>query len=457
MELKKLKFIALRGEGFFCIVKKYRDEATGLNYALKELKKKHYQRDDYRDRLIREIKLLKQLQECDNIVRLVTNGGDPENQKLWYLMPFAEYNLHDYIRKYNSTLLQSDRYRIIEKIINGIKFAHDKNKLHRDISPNNVLVYLVGGTPEIKVSDFGLGKDSESISHYTRSSTSGYGQILYVSPEQHNKLKDATKRSDIYSLGKLVYFVFTGKDPITLKQFELSSLVAKATEENPEDRYSSIHDFERHFNAIRDLNLNQTIPIEYITLKDIVSSGEIIDMTTLHEHLVKGNYQNHVYDDYIEPVTQYLLTKDNLNKYSNTVGTGGVRDFVKTYSARLDECLSITGWPFHKMATFGNLLKEIIQTVSDDETMLICFKHLWYLAFKADQWTVQSQIKVVLNKKYISNAIETQLSEYITETEVDIDLSHFTNLDLPKIVKLGIIKSKELAMENIKKEREEFD
>ena len=452
IDLKDLKHIAPKGQGYFCIVKQYIDENTGKNYALKELKKEHYPRDEYRYRLLREVKLLNKLQGCNNIIRLINHGNDTDKKKLWYLMPFAKYNLHDYIRKNNGTLTQRDRYEIVGQIINAIKFAHERNILHRDISPNNVLVFFREGKPIIKVSDFGLGKDKESLSYYTGSSASGYGQILYVSPEQKLHLKDATIKSDIYSLGKLVYFVFTGKDPDNIKPFELSSLIAKATEDNSEDRFKNILEFEKHFVALKELQLNQTIPIEHITLQEVVNSDEKIDMVKLHELFVKGNYIDHVYHDYISPVNAYLLTDDNLSNYYKAVGSG-IRDFVKTYSDRLNECYQTVRWPFSSTSIFGRVLKKIIQTVTDDETRLICLKQLWHLAFEADQWDVQKKIKEVLNDKYITKEIETQFSEFIIDSEIEVDMSYFTNLQLPKIVKVGIIKGNENA--NKKKEERE--
>ncbi len=452
INLKDLKHIAPKGRGYFCIVKQYIDENTGKKYALKELKKEHYPRDEYRYRLLREVKLLDELQGCNNIIRLINHGNDTDKQKLWYLMPFAKYNLHDYIRKNHGTLTQSDRYEIVGQIINAIKFAHERNILHRDISPNNVLVFLRKGKPIIKVSDFGLGKDTESLSYYTGYSVSGYGQILYVSPEQRLHLKDATVKSDIYSLGKLVYFVFTGKDPDNIESFELSSLITRATENNPEDRFKNIIEFEKHFSALKELQLNPTIPIEHITLQEVSNSDEKIDIVKRHELFVKGNYNDHVYHDYISPVNTYLLTNDNLSNYCEAVGSG-IRDFVQTYSDRLNKCYKTVGWPFSETSTFGRVLKEIIQTVTDDETRLICLKELWNLAFKQNQWDVQKKIKEVLNKKYITKEIETQFSEFIIDSEKEVDMSHFTNLQLPKIVKVGIIKGNENA--NKKKEERE--
>lgn len=98
-ELKELKLIAQKGEGYFCNVKQYNDEITGANYALKELKKTHYLKEEYRYRFLREVKLLDELQGCENIIRLINHGNDTDKEHLWYLMPFAKYNLYNYIKK----------------------------------------------------------------------------------------------------------------------------------------------------------------------------------------------------------------------------------------------------------------------------------------------------------------------------------------------------------------------
>lgn len=457
MDLKKLKHVAPKGRGYFCIVKQYIDEKSGTRYALKELKKEHYKHQEYRYRLTREINLLNELQGHENIVELLSSGHNKKDEKLWYLMPFAEYNLYDLIKKKNTTLTKEERYSIVDQIIEAIKFAHSKSILHRDISPSNVLVFETPKKILVKVSDFGLGKDAKSLSYYTRSSVSGYGQILYVSPEQRIKLKDSTERSDLYSLGKVIYFTFTGKDPDNLKPFELSSLVTKATEENPEDRFQSIEELEEHYQGLKKLHLESKIPIEYITIKDVLQSKETLSHVELHELLVKGNYSGHVYDDYIGPVTDYLLKKNNLKQYYSSIGNSIVQ-FVKTYTDRLEECFKTVRWPFSEMSNFGLLLRNLVEIVNGDEVNFLCLKQLWYLAYEADQWSVQSEIKKVFNDKYIRSAIEVQLSDFIIKQETKVDIKRFSSLSLPHVVKAAIIKSNEIALkreEEREKERQE--
>jgi eukaryotic-like serine/threonine-protein kinase len=225
--MNKLKQGHEKKAGFFCEVTKFTDE-NGKEFARKTLKKMHVKNDDYRYRLTREIDLLKELQGHKHIIELIDYSKSEAD--VWYLMPYAKQNLYDYIKDNNQKLAKEERFQLAEQIISAIKYAHDKNKLHRDISPSNILLLEDEGMLIVKVCDFGLGKDRESLSFHTKSSASGYGQILYVAPEQKIQLNKSTNKSDIYSLGKLMYFIFTGRDPNNYKSFELDTLYTKATE-----------------------------------------------------------------------------------------------------------------------------------------------------------------------------------------------------------------------------------
>jgi hypothetical protein len=131
-----------------------------------------------------------------------------------------------------------------------------------------------------------------------------------------------------------------------------------------------------------------------------------------------------------------------------------IKDFVLTYSDRLNDCYQTTRWPFEAMNTFGSVLIKIIKTVNDDEVKLICFKQLWYLAYEVDQWKVQKEVKDVFNDTYISTNIETQLSQYILQSNTKVELSHFKNQKIPQIVKASIIKGNK-QVDELKKELKE--
>lgn len=449
---KKLKHIGIKGSGYFCDVYKFQNEETEEFVAVKRLKEKHYDNYDYRYRLIREIKLLNDLEGCPYIVDILKDGNNKEKKQLWYMMPCADFNLYKYIKKNHQKISLEDRFKFADHIIGAIKFAHEINILHRDISPNNILLFGAGESIDVKVSDFGLGKDEESLSHYTGSSVEGYGQILYVAPEQREKLKDATVQSDIFSLGKLIYFLFTARDPDNIKPFILSPLVSKATDDDPYIRHKSIEEFEKHYTALKQLQLDQEIPLEYLSIKDFLSSKEKIDWNLFHQIALKGKINTHVYSDFLDPIIEVLSKTSKIREYHSEVGSD-FKYFINQFSEKVHECIGSIGWPFSATSSFGTFLKNVVINVNDSEVRLACLKLMWYLAFISDQWSVQSELKPLLSKKYISDDIEISLADYIQSKPLEIHISDFDSYELPQIIKKSII----LANENHKnKESEKF-
>lgn len=113
-----------------------------------------------------------------------------------------------------------DRLRLFRDVCSAVQHAHQKGIIHRDLKPSNILVSEVDDKPVVKVIDFGLAKALESASRLTDQSLyTGIGQILgtlkYMSPEQASlDLVDIDTRTDIYSLGVILYELLTGSTPI---------------------------------------------------------------------------------------------------------------------------------------------------------------------------------------------------------------------------------------------------
>jgi serine/threonine protein kinase/Flp pilus assembly protein TadD len=133
-----------------------------------------------------------------------------------------------------------ERLELFAAVCQAIQHAHQKGVIHRDVKPSNVLVTLLDGTPVVKVIDFGVAK---AIGQQLTDKTlfTGFAQMigtpLYMSPEQAAiSGADVDTRSDIYSLGVLLYELLTGTTPFDrerLKELGFDELRRIIREEEP--------------------------------------------------------------------------------------------------------------------------------------------------------------------------------------------------------------------------------
>jgi eukaryotic-like serine/threonine-protein kinase len=112
-----------------------------------------------------------------------------------------------------------DRLALFRLIAGAVQHAHQKGVIHRDLKPSNVLVTEVDGAPQPKVIDFGIAKAIAGTASRDATITverQMLGTPQYMSPEQAEGSSDIDTRSDVYSLGVLLYELLTGFPPINL-------------------------------------------------------------------------------------------------------------------------------------------------------------------------------------------------------------------------------------------------
>jgi eukaryotic-like serine/threonine-protein kinase len=149
-----------------------------------------------------------------------------------------------------------DRVRLLERIAETVDFAHSRGFIHRDLKPENVMIGTFG---EVLVMDWGLAKAglSDPIPEmgkllgpgYAPSSTTGRGSVLgtpgYMSPEQALGTNEVDHRTDIYSLGAILWFILTqsrqGKIPASSGKLPrpLRAICEKAMAADPDARYQA--------------------------------------------------------------------------------------------------------------------------------------------------------------------------------------------------------------------------
>lgn len=128
--------------------------------------------------------------------------------------------------------------QIMLQVCAAVQHAHSKGILHRDIKPSNILVTLLDGQPQCKVIDFGIAKalDEPVIESINMTNVGAMvGTPRYMSPEQMGSGEDIDTRSDVYSIGVLMYELLTGESPYELTEGSqsLPALLREIDSSNP--------------------------------------------------------------------------------------------------------------------------------------------------------------------------------------------------------------------------------
>jgi serine/threonine-protein kinase len=161
------------------------------------------------ERFLREIRLSARLQHPHILV--VHDSGDADGQ-FWFTMPFVEGETLRSRLLREQQLPVSDALRITREVADALHYAHQHGVIHRDIKPENILL----SGPHALVADFGIARAlaPESDQRLTESGFS-LGTPQYMSPEQALAERDLGPRTDIYSLGCVLYEMLTGEPPYT--------------------------------------------------------------------------------------------------------------------------------------------------------------------------------------------------------------------------------------------------
>ncbi len=256
------------GEGGMGAVYLVRQDQIDQRIAVKVLHGRAAQNDELTRRFVREAKAVSMLTH-PNIIRVFIFGRT-EDGLIYLAMEFVQgVSLRDVLEQGPMDELRA--IRIVSSCLGALGEAHDMHIIHRDMKPDNILLTEYRSEKDfVKVLDFGIAKVKEPDGKPQQKLTQAgvvYGTPEYLSPEQA-QAAELDHRTDLYSMGVILYEMITGKVPftsgsavtiLTMHVFteptppskagsvpvapEMERIIMKALAKNPADRYQSSAEF----------------------------------------------------------------------------------------------------------------------------------------------------------------------------------------------------------------------
>ena len=242
--------------------------------ALKTLSKEFSKNEDLVKRFIREARSMAKLNH-PNIVQAYA----VESLKGLHFcaIEFIDgKSLQDWLDELGK-LSVGDALHVVIVCAQALQHAHDKNMIHRDIKPDNILVSNEG---VVKVADFGLAKALDDDVSMTKSGT-GMGTPLYMAPEQAKDAKRVDHRADIYALGATLYHLLTGGVPFKGKS-TLELILAKEEGKFTPARQSN-KDIPKNLDLMIDKMLQKNQDHRYASCSDMIA--DLTKLKLAHESL----------------------------------------------------------------------------------------------------------------------------------------------------------------------------
>ena len=329
----RYQIIRTRGEGGMANVYLAYDTILEREVAVKVLRGDLANDEKFVKRFQREAKAASSLNH-PNIVEMYDVGEDDGNY--FIVMEYVNGKTLKSLIKKRGALSLSETIDIMLQLTSGIAVAHDSYIIHRDLKPQNVMILEDG---RVKITDFGIAVALNSME--LTQTNSVMGSVHYLPPEQANG-NGATVKSDIYSLGILMYELLTGKLPfkgdnaveIAIKQMKekipsiiaqnpsipqsVENVVLKACAKNPENRYDSVKEMHDDLKTVlsESRKNEKKVVYKYQDIEDEEEVKEEPKVETKREE--KKEEKNKANEEVVE------IVKSGVDKFGLVVKTVGM-------------------------------------------------------------------------------------------------------------------------------------
>jgi serine/threonine-protein kinase len=215
----KYQLTEFLGKGGMGAVYKGRHVVIGKTVAVKFLLREFAKNKEVVQRFYREAQAAAAIGH-GSIIDVMDVGISPDNEPYLVMEYLEGENLGAMLERAGPLSMQA-ACGVMEPVLLALQAAHQKGIIHRDLKPDNIfLVYRESESPKVKLIDFGISKFSEGLQGEKLTQTGlVMGTPAYMSPEQARGDSDLDHRSDVYSMGVILYEMLTGKLPFSGDNF----------------------------------------------------------------------------------------------------------------------------------------------------------------------------------------------------------------------------------------------
>ncbi len=254
--------------------------------------------DDLKERFLGEAKRGKQLRH-PNLAEVIDFSVAADGTSYMVMEYIEGMNLRELMTRNNGPLDYRTLIPIAEQALAALEFLHSRNFVHRDISPDNIMLTNDPNftEPRVKLIDLGIAKSLEANAQKLTMVGKFIGKVQYASPEQFSGRVDG--RSDLYSLGVVLYELLTGAKPITGKDYfqilgghvnrpprsfaetdpgnsvpePVRAVILNALEKRPEDRFQTAAEFAAALRATLSPGAERTLEMP-LPVTEVMTAAE---------------------------------------------------------------------------------------------------------------------------------------------------------------------------------------
>lgn len=434
----RYKIIEKIGEGGMAKVYKAKDKVLNRHVAIKVLKENLKSDEEFVKKFDREAMSAASLSHS-NIVN-VYDVGEDGNIKYIVMEYIKGITLKKIIDSNKDFLANDDILDVAFQISSAIKHAHENGIIHRDIKPENI---IITSEKQIKVTDFGIARAATSSTRVNNKKA--LGSVHFTSPEQaRGGVID--QRTDIYSLGVLLYQLSTNKLPfngdteveVALKHLEekmknpreinpdlskgLEKIIVKSTKKNPNNRYNNLDeilsDLKKVSNGLDDNIVVNDINTDGET-KRLPDIGELKNMSSKRKNN-KNNKNNNKFAMIIAVIAALVFTvgifsvffvddfldsfKNNIVKVPEVVGMSKDQGVSTLKDKNLN--IEIVDSKYSNKYSKGTIVE---QSVKPGEEV----KEEFIIELSISKGTEKVEVPNVLNKKFLNGKITLENSDLV--------------------------------------------